>query len=96
MLYVFAIIVGTLSSAVSSLGSNNCFTIVKKRRRSVKSAENKEVQLASHRESEKVTQVLDDSKKSVGRRRSQQGKESTSGWERMISNSMPKIDIPIS
>ena len=90
-LYLCILFLGVLTASVSALGSNNCFTVVKKRRRSVKAVEDKEVQLASHRESEKVTEGMDENKKSTGRRRSAPRKTSANGWDRMISGSLPQV-----
>jgi hypothetical protein len=90
LLYLCAIIMVSMIASASSLGSNNCFSVAEKRRRSLKSMEEKEVQLVSNKEADHVTKDLDEKVKAGSRRRSAPSKETESGWDRMISASLPK------
>lgn len=88
-LYLYAVILAVLAASASSMGANNCFNVIKKRRRSVKTVEDKEVQQACQREADKVVHTLDENVKSVGRRRSPPTKKVETGWGLIVPASVP-------
>jgi hypothetical protein len=91
--YLASILLAMLAASASSLGSNNCFNIIHKRRRSVKSIQDDEVQLASHRQGDKLTQTLDESVKSKPTSMSRSPplqKGGNNGWTRMLADSVAR------